>query len=264
MNTKTARLKADLMKISEAEAIEILRYKLKEEGNLVVGQVGNSTGGRHRRTADGLIVQTWPSRGLTLTGVEYKRDRADWRRELRNGQKAEEIAAYCHYWLLLAPKGVIPLEEVPGGWGLYEINKTEKSTILLRTKPPPPKLDPPKPLDYGFLAAILRAREKYQPDEAKIELEVDRRDEIRKNQFDARVQQRTRDYERLKRQVEAFENASGIQIENNWGLERLAEGLATFLKDPDQFRERLRRDRSQLVRMIELTDEILDEKGRGE
>lgn len=257
---KKAVLKSELMKISEAEGVEILRYKMNQEGNLVVGQVGNSTGGRHRRTADALMIQTWPSRGLSITGVEYKATRNDWRRELRNGGKAEEIAAFCHYWLLLAPKGVIPIEEVPGGWGLYEINKTEKQTTLLRTKPPQPKLDPPKPIDYGFLAAILRAREAYQPDAAKIELLVEQRDEIRKRDFDARVKRRTRDFDELQRKVQAFEEASGISIENNWGLERLAEGLATFLKDPDQFRERLRRDRGQLERMIELTDEILGDK----
>jgi len=254
---KKATLKRDLVKISEAEGVEILRYKMKDEGLLVVGQVGNTTGGGHRRTADALMIQTWPSRGLSITGVEYKRDRNDWRRELRNGSKAEEIAAFCHYWLLLAPKGVIPIEEVPGGWGLYEIHKTEKMTKLLRTKAPPPKLDPPKPIDYGFLAAIMRAREAYQPDQAKIDLELERRDELRRNRYDEDVKRRSRDFDELQRKVQAFEEASGIQIEHNWGLERLAEGLATFLKDPDQFRSRLRNDRGQLVRIIELTDEIL-------
>lgn len=253
--------KAKQVRITEAEGVEILRYKMKDEGLLVVGQVGNTTGGGHRRTADALMIQTWPSRGLSITGVEYKADRNDWRRELRNGSKAEEIAAYCHYWLVLAPKDVVPIEEVPGGWGLYEIHKTGKMTKLLRTKPPPPKVDPPKPIDYGFLAAILRAREKHQPDEAKIDLVLEQRDQIRKQAFDERVKRRTRDYTELKRMVQAFEEASGIQIEHTWGLERLAEGLLTFLKDPDQFRERLQRDRHQLVRMIELTDEIL---GTGE
>lgn len=252
--------KANQVQISEAEGVEILRYKMKDEGLLVVGQVGNTTGGGHRRTADALMIQTWPSRGLSITGVEYKANRNDWRRELRNGSKAEEIAAFCHFWLVLAPKGVVPIEEVPGGWGLYEIHKTDKMTKLLRTKAPPPKLDPPKPIDYGFLAAILRAREAYQPDAAKIELMVEQRDSIRKNLFDERLKQRTRDFERLKNQVAEFENASGIEIRNTWGLDQLGDGLKRFLKDPDQFRETLRRDREHLGRMLELADEILGDE----
>ena len=58
---KKATLKRDLVKISEAEGVEILRYKMKDEGLLVVGQVGNTTGGGHRRTADALMIQTWPT-----------------------------------------------------------------------------------------------------------------------------------------------------------------------------------------------------------
>ena len=247
---------AKQVRITEAEGVEILRYKMKDEGLLVVGQVGNTTGGGHRRTADALMIQTWPSRGLSITGVEYKANRNDWRRELRNGSKAEEIAAYCHYWLLLAPKDVIPIEEVPGGWGLYEIHKTEKMTKLLRTKPPPAKIDPPKPIDYGFLAAILRAREAYQPDRAKVDLLVEQRDEIRKADFERRIQNRTREFERLKKKVAEFEEASGVDINHSWGLDRLGEGLRDFLKDPDQFRDRLTMNRTGLRRILATMDEV--------
>ncbi len=250
--------KAKQVRITEAEGVEILRYKMKDEGLLVVGQVGNTTGAGHRRTADALMIQTWPSRGLSITGVEYKADRNDWRRELRNGSKAEEIAVYCHYWLLLAPKDVIPIEEVPGGWGLYEIHKTEKMTKLLRTKPPPAKVDPPKPIDLGFLAAILRARENYQPDRAKVELEINRRDEIRRDRYEADLKLRSRNFERLKEKVDEFEKASGIEIRSGWGHERLGKGLREYLKDPDQFAKRLRRQREELRHVADAIDEVLE------
>ncbi len=251
---------ANAAKISESEAVEILRYKMKDEGLLVVGQVGNATGGGHSRTADALMIQTWPSRGLSITGVEYKRDRSDWRRELRNGQKAEKIAAYCHYWLVLAPKGIVPIEEVPGGWGLYEIHKTEKMTKLLRTKPPPAKVDPPKPIDYAFLAAILRAREKYQPDRAKIELEVDRRDEIRKNNFEETLKRRTRDLQSRVNAFKEFELASGLDLSMGWRNDRIGENLKSFLEYGVDFWQRIEEQRNGAQRIIETLDSVLAEK----
>jgi len=246
--------------MKESEAIELLRYKVGDEGVLVVGQVGNSTGHRHRRTADALMIQTWPSRGLTITGVEYKATRGDWRSELRNGSKAEAIAAYCHYWLVLAPKGVVPLEEVPGGWGLYELHKTDKQVRLLRTKAPPPKLDPPTPIDMGFLAAILRAREKYRPEDARIEVELNRRDDIRKAQLDERVKRRTRDYEKLKKSIADFEAASGVDISIAWRNERIGENLKKHLEYGTDFWQQIENQHSDALRIVEVLDSVLQDK----
>jgi hypothetical protein len=237
----------------EAEAIELLGRKVADEGFLVVPQVRNAVGARGRTTADALMIQTWPSRTLGITGVEYKRSRHDWRRELRDGPKAEPVAAYCHFWLVLAPKGIIPLEEVPAGWGLYEFDDRDR---LLRTKPPPAQ-ESVKPLDLAFVAAILRAAEAVNRSEATLAAD---RAKLRQ-EFDERLERTTKERRteltRLREKVEIFEEKSGIKIASGWGLERLAEGLVEFLKDPDQFRGRLRRDREGLQRMIELTDEIL-------
>ncbi len=247
-------------KIRESEGVEILRSRVGNEGLLVVGQVGNTTGYRHSRTADALMIQTWPSRGLSITGVEYKCDRADWRRELRNGQKAEKIAEYCHYWLVLAPKDVVPIEEVPGGWGLWEIHKTEKQTRLLRTKNPPAKVDPPKPIDYGFLAAILRAREKYNPGRAKIEVQVERRDAARKAQFEDRVKDRTRQLQRRVDAVKEFELASGLDLSMGWRNEQIGERLKSYLELGVEFWQLLEEQRNGAIRIIETLDSVLSER----
>lgn len=237
----------------ENEAIELLGRKVANEGFLVVPQVRNAVGARGRTTADALMIQTWPSRELAMTGIEYKRSRNDWRRELRNGAKAEPVAAYCHYWLVLAPMGVVPLDELPAGWGLWEFDQRDR---LFRVKGPP-RQEKVKPLDLSFLASILRSSEAVNRSEAILEADRSRLRATMNEQIDERVKVRTHDYENLKRHVEEFENASGIQIARGWSLDTLGESLVKFLKDPDQFRERLRRDRGQLVRMIELTDEIL-------
>lgn len=80
---------------------------------------------------------------------------------------------------------------------------------------------------------------------------------LRRNTFQQRVDERTREHKRLLEKVLVFEEASGIDIRQGWSLDSLGKALATFLKDPDQFRERLKRDRLGLVRMLEITDEIL-------
>lgn len=239
--------------MSEPEAIELLGRKVAGEGFLVIPQVRNAVGARGRTTADALMIQTWPSRELAITGIEYKRSRHDWRRELRNGQKAEPVAAYCHYWLILAPKGIVPLEEVPAGWGLWEFDDRDR---LFRVKGPP-RQDQVKPVDLSFLASILRAAEAVNRSQAILEADRSKLRETMKEEIDNRVKQRTREFENLKRHVDEFELASGMKISRGWGLDRLGEGLVEFLKDPDQFRERLKRDRQGLQRMIELTDEIL-------
>lgn len=60
-------------------------------------EVGNATGFNARRHADAVAMNMYPSRGLVLHGFEFKASKSDWKRELANPQKAEEIAQYCDY-----------------------------------------------------------------------------------------------------------------------------------------------------------------------
>lgn len=238
----------------EAEAIELLGRKVANEGFLVVPQVRDAVGARGNRTADALMIQTWPSRELAITGVEYKRSRNDWRRELRAGEKAESIAAYCHYWLVLAPKGVVPLEEVPAGWGLYEFDDRDR---LFRVKGPP-RQETIKPIDLSFLASILRSAERVNRSEAV--LDADRaqlREEFNKR-IAERVTDQTREHKRLLENVIVFEEASGIQIRQGWGLERLGKGLQEYLKNPESFRRSVEMDRTGLRRILATMDEVLE------
>lgn len=240
--------------MSEAQAIELLGRKVSDEGFLTVPQVANGTGAIARRTADAILVQTWPSRGLSLTGVEYKRTLADWRRELRQGEKAEPVAAYCHFWLVLAPKDVVPVDEIPTGWGLWELDERDR---LLRTKAPPIQ-NSVKDLDLGFLSAILRSAEKKNRNETT--LAADRR--ALEAEFDKRIDEavkhRTRFQADLEKKVQAFEEASGIEIRRGWQHEKLGEGLREYLKNPDRFVDRLKMDRTDLERILTMLNQILE------
>lgn len=242
--------------MKETEAIEFLRTRVADEGYIVVGQVPDATGAAQRRTMDALLVQCWPSRGLTLTCVEYKRTVSDFRRELKQPEKADRIARYCHAMLVLAPKGVVPVGELPPRWGLWEIHQTAKRCQLLRTVAPQVNVDP-RQVPLSFLVSILRARERYNGDAAKLE-ELRRADLERERQrIENAVMERTRQHRRLAERVENFEQASGIRIRDGWSNERLGAGLAEFLKNPNQFNQRIQQQRDSLRALLTAYEEVL-------
>lgn len=76
--------------------------------------------GWDRRTADLVAVAAWDSGGQKMHVVEVKVSRGDWAKELAQPEKSEDWRKAAHWFWIAAPSGVIPLEEVPAGWGLLE------------------------------------------------------------------------------------------------------------------------------------------------
>ncbi|RWX72514.1 hypothetical protein [Mesorhizobium sp. M2A.F.Ca.ET.039.01.1.1] len=188
-------------------------------------EVGDATGARHTRFADALAMSLWPSRGLTLHGIEIKVSRSDWQKERAQPEKAEKIAAYCDFWDLVTAPGVVKdLTEIPPAWGLIEFNGEKFTTRKLALK------TDAAPIDRTFLAALLRRAHK--ADEAVIAAEVARRSELHDETFEARVEaaasRRAHEAEGLKRQVAEFEAASGIKLPawNTWGADAEQLGRA--------------------------------------
>lgn len=118
-------------------------------------QVRNGTGYSRRqvRTADAIAMGTWPSRGIYLHGIEIKVSHSDFVAELKNPQKAEDIAQYCHFWWLAVshPK-VAPLNEVPPNWGLLVVNEAGEKLDVIRDATKKEAVTP----DHLLLAAIMR------------------------------------------------------------------------------------------------------------
>lgn len=114
-------------------------------------EVADSTGAGAGRHADAVIASLWPSRGLTLEGIEIKVSRGDWLRELKNPEKAEPIFRFCDYWTIVAAPGVVMDGELPPTWGLM-VPKANKLVRKVRS----PRLEP-KQISRPFLAALLRA-----------------------------------------------------------------------------------------------------------
>lgn len=87
------------------EVIEALRNLYPAQSYALLEQVGDGTGWSTHRHADAVVMSLWPSRGLTLTGIEVKVAKMDWKRELAQPEKAEAVASYCDFWMIAAPSG---------------------------------------------------------------------------------------------------------------------------------------------------------------
>ena len=189
---------------------------------VLLPQVRNCTGySRRVRTIDALAISTWPSRGLWFAGIEIKVSRADWRRELANPVKAEAIQKYCGYWYLAAPKGVVPLAEVPEIWGLIECDARAASIVR---KAPPLKPCPP---DHAFVCSVLRAASEASVPACQVAARVEEARakviESAERSIDFRTKQ-------LRDSVAAFESASGIRITDEWTMRPIGNAVKLLME----------------------------------
>ncbi len=118
-----------------------------------IEKVRDAAGFNAKRTADAMALSLWPSRGNELHGFEVKVSRGDWRRELADPAKADGWHAIVDRWWIVAPKGVVPRDELPATWGLLEtgvrgLAVTKQAPLLQETR---------LPLDRQLLVPILRA-----------------------------------------------------------------------------------------------------------
>lgn len=68
----------------------------------------------HLRLDAWVLAKTWSP--ITTIGYEVKVDRGDWRRD----DKIHNYMPLCHLLYVVAPKGIVPADELPAGVGLME------------------------------------------------------------------------------------------------------------------------------------------------
>lgn len=228
---------------TSAELVSRLAARFSGQEWAFFEQVPNATGGPASRTADALAMNLWPSRGLEIHGFEVKVSRSDWLRELKKPEKAEEIAAYCdRWWVVVAEAKIVQPGELPPTWGLLGPRGDGLVAVV-----DAPKLSP-KPVDRGFLAAILRkatvgvvpaseVQARIEAAEARIEQREQERDRLR----DERI-------EELERTIAEFEKRSGLRI-SRWDGPEVGDAVNALLrgdaahaiKDMEHVREVARR-----------------------
>lgn len=129
----------------------LLRSKYPSSEYCLMQEVSDAAGASRSRSADFIIYNLWPSRGLAIIGIELKRSRGDWLSEIKKPDKAENIFKYCDFFYLLTTDDTIAkMEEIPPSWGWMCV-KGSCIKILKEA----PKQDP-TPVSRHFVAAMLK------------------------------------------------------------------------------------------------------------
>jgi len=104
------------------------------------------------------VLLTWsaPHSELTETvhGFEVKISRADWLAELRQPEKAEAWAQFCHTFSLVAADRRIVRDDLPDGWGLLIPHGTSLRMVVR------PRRRDPRPMPTPIVVSIARAVQK--------------------------------------------------------------------------------------------------------
>jgi len=113
------------------------------------------------RTIDALAIHLWPSRQHEVHAYEVKVSRADFRREVAEDcGKSACWREWVEFFWIVAPAGVVPLEELPADWGLLETSgatlRIKRRATRLRDKPS--GYMPGEPIPRGMVSAMLRAQ----------------------------------------------------------------------------------------------------------
>lgn len=210
---------------TEDSVCEQLKKRFPAPAFCLLPQVRNGTGFARKttRTADALAISCYPSRGLFAVGIEIKVSLSDWRKELGDADKSQSIQRFCRQWYVAAPKGVVPLSEVPPNWGLLEVTQAR---ITEPKKAPVLEFDQP---DWLFAASVIRSATqamvpRHEHNAAVRQARDQSKDDIAEL---IRLKRVADDYDVLFEAVAKFEAASGVKIDR-WSGESCGEQFKAF------------------------------------
>lgn len=219
-------------KLTEAQVLDLLERKFTKVGNGGAGeyafmrQLRNAAGFEASRTFDAAAVSLWPSRGFELHIFEVKTARSDWLRELGEPRKAEDACSIAERFTVVAPKGVVQVDEVPSTWGYIEVSSTGQSLRTVRAAPLLHKKVRRETFPAGLVISMLRSagavpgRETVEETRLREEFYRGRNEGIA--QAEATAKHHRERLDELERAVQIFTRNSGFQIVPNQFLEQAA------------------------------------------
>lgn len=211
-----------------------LRHRYCNEEWVYLEEVRNGVGfNRMPRTADAIALNTWPSRGLELYGIEIKTSRADWMKELKTPEKAEEICRYCdRWWVAVGDSDIVRDGELPPTWGLLV---PHGKTMIAKVPAPELKAET---LSRNFVCSLMRNFSKtyiHKDDiSEQLKTEYKRGTENSRGRTE-RLQEENKNYCKT---IDAFREKSGVNIMSYEGPEAIGEAVR-FILSGGVFRDRL-------------------------
>ena len=148
--------------VTFSDLLAALRARYAPPEWYLVSEVANATGylGKGRSTyVDALALSAYPSgeTGAELHGFELKVSRGDWRAELKDPGKADQVRRFCDRWWLVVPApadAILEDGELPPGWGLMVVGKGKAVAKVKAPRLHTPHERPPLP--RGFVASMVR------------------------------------------------------------------------------------------------------------
>lgn len=190
-------------------------------------EVAARTGGGSCYT-DAVAVNLWQSRSYAVHGFEVKVSRADWKKELTNPRKNDEVMGYCDFFWVFAAPGIVDPAELPIGWGLKEpaqkrgvalpaeMSEVEASVNAfygMKTIVEAKRLEA-KPITREFFASIMRRS--YESLDKIAENKLQDRISGYEKTFHERVMREvnSRDYDRgsLEKYAQKFKEQTGVDL----------------------------------------------------
>lgn len=245
---------------TESSLFELIRGKYPPDRFGVLRHVPDGTSGHKSRTADAVAMGLWKSVGFYLHGFEIKVSRADWQKELNDIHKSAAIGKFCNYWWIVAPDGIVCVDEMPSDWGLLCPRGNGLKVVKAATRREAEQVDAP------FLASCFRQIQS-QCDETRIRDDI--RHEVRKEwaenrqrEIDMATKAAKSERDALQKRVDNFESKSGVRIDL-WNSGDIGLAVATLLKwhgrGPDRRFEEMKETASEIVAMCESLERILGE-----
>lgn len=241
------------LRIMSKGIYELLRRKYPEREYALMEEVSDGAGLSRSRSADFILVNLWPSRGLSISGLELKSFRSDWLRELKMPEKAENIFKFCDYWwLITTDENIAKIEEIPPTWGWMAV-KGERIII----KKEAPKLSP-TPVTRNFLCAMLKracSKDKYiRSDQIEEKIKAAKQEGL--NERDWQNKRKLDRYEQTYKAVTDFEQASGIRISEYNGPKKMGEAVKFIMSGGTEGIEQ------KLIALKEQSERIVTEINR--
>lgn len=235
--------------MTSVDLLALIQQKFAPPHFLTFPELRDGTGFDSSHSADCVALGMYRSRGREIYGFEIKVSRGDWLNELKRPDKAEAIAQYCDWWYLVVPEAsIVKAGELPAPWGLMVPSGRGLKVI---TKPQRLEAKPPSRLLLcSFVKAALKSVQ--QPQQAEIEkLKAQAHEAGYKEakQYGGDWEKR---YQDLRDRLTAFEQTSGVRINEYTDTTRIGEAVRVVLHQKDlrnQFEDDLRWKLQSLDRM---------------
>lgn len=229
---------------------------------VVAVQVHDAAGFNFRRRLDAVVLDTWPSKGMSLHGMEIKVSKADLRKELVDPAKMEQFIERTglDYFSIVTPKGVANLDLIPERYGWILLNDngklvTRRKALRLTDQ------DKIYHVPRSFMAAFCRALIQRSISDEGIRQAREEGLATGRQEADYKVGRLEHKLTALETNIADFEEASGIEISKSWGHGKMGEAVNLILNGGLQKRLHWAKDIRQLgERMIQLADELDDLK----